>query len=69
MAVGVGVFIANILAIERLSELQVSEVKLSSDPNDNVRLTEMCASPKCAPHRNVRLTEMRASPMSRSQTG
>lgn len=38
VAVGVGVFIANILTIERLSEMQSSEVKLISDTDDDVRL-------------------------------
>lgn len=40
VAVGVGVFIANILTIERLSSLQSSEVKLISDTDDDARLTE-----------------------------
>lgn len=39
VAVGVGVFIANILTIERLSDLQSPEVKLISDTDDDVRLT------------------------------
>ncbi|MEB3338287.1 MAG: SulP family inorganic anion transporter [Leptolyngbyaceae bacterium] len=39
VAVGVGVFIANILTIERLSELQSSEVKLISDLDDDIRLS------------------------------
>jgi SulP family sulfate permease len=39
VAVGVGVFIANILTIERLSEMQSSEVKLITDTDDDVRLT------------------------------
>ncbi|AFY62073.1 SulP family inorganic anion transporter [Synechococcus sp. PCC 6312] len=39
VAVGVGVFIANILTIERLSSLQSSEVKLISDTDDDARLT------------------------------
>lgn len=39
VAVGVGVFIANILTIERLSEMQASNVKLISDIDDDVRLT------------------------------
>lgn len=40
VAVGVGVFIANILTIERLSELQSSEVKLISDADDDVILDD-----------------------------
>ncbi|NJR52604.1 MAG: SulP family inorganic anion transporter [Leptolyngbyaceae cyanobacterium CSU_1_3] len=40
VAVGVGVFIANILTIERLSEMQSSDVKLISDIDDDVRLTD-----------------------------
>jgi len=40
VAVGVGVFIANILTIERLSTLQSQEVKLITDTDDDVRLTE-----------------------------
>lgn len=39
VAVGVGVFIANILTIDRLSEMQSSEVKLITDTDDDVRLT------------------------------
>lgn len=39
VAVGVGVFIANILTIERLSEMQASGVKLVSDDDDDVILT------------------------------
>jgi SulP family sulfate permease len=39
VAVGVGVFIANILTIERLSEMQSGEVKLITDTDDDVRLT------------------------------
>lgn len=39
VAVGVGVFIANILTIERLSEMQSSEVKLISDMDDDARLS------------------------------
>jgi sulfate permease, SulP family len=39
VAVGVGVFIANILTIERLSEMQSSGVKLISDIDDDVRLS------------------------------
>lgn len=40
VAVGVGVFIANILTIERLSTLQSQEVKLITDTDDDVRLTD-----------------------------
>ncbi|MBD0267945.1 MAG: SulP family inorganic anion transporter [Cyanobacteria bacterium Co-bin8] len=40
VAVGVGVFIANILTIERLSNLQSQEVKLIADLDDDVRLSE-----------------------------
>ncbi|MFB2918168.1 MULTISPECIES: SulP family inorganic anion transporter [Aerosakkonema] len=40
VAVGVGVFIANILTIERLSSLQSQEVKLIADTDDDARLTE-----------------------------
>lgn len=40
VAVGVGVFIANILTIERLSALQSHEVKVVSDADDAVLLTE-----------------------------
>ncbi len=39
VAVGVGVFIANILTIERLSSLQSQEVKLITDNDDDVRLS------------------------------
>jgi SulP family sulfate permease len=39
VAVGVGVFIANILTIERLSEMQSSKVKLIADTDDEVELT------------------------------
>jgi SulP family sulfate permease len=39
IAVGVGVFVANILTIERLSNLQSKEVKLISDTDDDARLT------------------------------
>lgn len=39
VAVGVGVFIANILTIERLSHLQAQEVKLITDTDDDVRLS------------------------------
>ncbi|WP_199246269.1 SulP family inorganic anion transporter [[Phormidium] sp. ETS-05] len=39
VAVGVGVFIANILTIERLSEMQSSEVKLVSDLDDDQPVT------------------------------
>jgi SulP family sulfate permease len=40
VAVGVGVFVANILTIERLSEMQSSEVKLISDLDDDVNLSQ-----------------------------
>lgn len=40
VAVGVGVFIANILTIERLSSLQSAGVKLISDTDDEVLLSE-----------------------------
>ena len=40
VAVGVGVFIANILTIERLSELQAQNVKAISDADDDVPLTD-----------------------------
>jgi SulP family sulfate permease len=39
VAVGVGVFIANVLTIERLSSLQSQEVKLITDTDDDVRLS------------------------------
>lgn len=39
VAVGVGVFIANILTIERLSNLQAKEVKLIADTDDDVPLS------------------------------
>lgn len=39
VAVGVGVFIANILTIERLSEMQSPDVKLISDTDDDIRLS------------------------------
>jgi len=39
VAVGVGVFIANILTIERLSNLQSKEVKLITDTDDDARLS------------------------------
>ena len=39
VAVGIGVFIANILTIERLSNLQSQEVKLITDTDDDVRLS------------------------------
>ncbi|WP_066381675.1 MULTISPECIES: SulP family inorganic anion transporter [unclassified Anabaena] len=40
VAVGVGVFIANIVTIERLSELQAQEVKTISDADDAIVLNE-----------------------------
>jgi SulP family sulfate permease len=40
VAVGVGVFIANVLTIERLSELQAQNVKAISDADDDVPLTK-----------------------------
>lgn len=40
VAVGVGVFIANILTIERLSELQAHDVKAISDADDAVPLND-----------------------------
>ncbi|CDN15018.1 MAG: SulP family inorganic anion transporter [Richelia sp.] len=40
VAVGVGVFIANILTIERLSKLQSQEVKTITDADDAITLTE-----------------------------
>jgi SulP family sulfate permease len=40
VAVGVGVFIANVLTIERLSELQAQNVKAISDADDDVPLTD-----------------------------
>jgi SulP family sulfate permease len=40
VAVGLGVFIANILTIERLSELQSNKVKSISDADDNVPLSD-----------------------------
>ncbi len=40
VAVGVGVFIANILTIERLSELQAQNVKAISDADDDVPLSD-----------------------------
>ncbi|MBW4643348.1 MAG: SulP family inorganic anion transporter [Goleter apudmare HA4340-LM2] len=40
VAVGVGVFIANILTIERLSQLQAQEVKTISDADDAIVLTD-----------------------------
>lgn len=40
VAVGVGVFIANILTIERLSELQSQNVKAISDADDDVPLND-----------------------------
>jgi SulP family sulfate permease len=39
VAVGVGVFIANILTIQQLSEVRSSDVKLISDTDDDVRLS------------------------------
>lgn len=39
VAVGVGVFIANILTIERLSNLQSQEVKAITDADDEIQLT------------------------------
>jgi SulP family sulfate permease len=39
VAVGVGVFIANILTIERLSNLQSQEVKTISDADDSINLS------------------------------
>jgi SulP family sulfate permease len=38
VAVGVGVFIANILTIERLSNIQAKEVKVISDTDDDIPL-------------------------------
>jgi SulP family sulfate permease len=40
VAVGVGVFIANILTIERLSNLQAKEVKTITDTDDEILLNE-----------------------------
>lgn len=40
VAVGVGVFIANILTIEKLSELQARKVKSISDADDKIPLSE-----------------------------
>ncbi|MUG96184.1 STAS domain-containing protein [Scytonema sp. UIC 10036] len=40
VAVGVGVFIANILTIDRLSELQAQEVKTISDTDDTIVLND-----------------------------
>jgi SulP family sulfate permease len=40
VAVGVGIFIANVLTIERLSSLQSQEIKAISDADDAVDLTE-----------------------------
>ncbi|BAU67148.1 sulfate permease family protein [Stanieria sp. NIES-3757] len=40
VAVGVGVFIANILTIERLSDLRAQEVKTISDADDEISLNE-----------------------------
>lgn len=40
VAVGVGVFVANILTIDRLSAMQSTEVKLISDTDDDVRLSD-----------------------------
>jgi sulfate permease, SulP family len=40
VAVGVGVFIANILTIDRLSELQAQEVKTISDTDDAIVLND-----------------------------
>ncbi|EKQ70594.1 sulfate permease-like transporter, MFS superfamily [Leptolyngbyaceae cyanobacterium JSC-12] len=40
VAVGVGVFIANILTIERLSSMQSQEIKLITDTDDDVRLSD-----------------------------
>lgn len=40
VAVGVGVFIANILTIDRLSELQAQEVKTISDTDDAIVLSD-----------------------------
>jgi len=40
VAVGVGVFIANILTIERLCELQAQEVKTNSDTDDAIVLSD-----------------------------
>jgi len=39
VAVGVGVFIANILTIDRLSEMQAQEVKTITDADDDIILT------------------------------
>lgn len=40
VAVGVGVFIANILTIERLSNLQAQDVKTVSDADDEIALSQ-----------------------------
>jgi SulP family sulfate permease len=40
VAVGIGVFIANILTINQLSEMQSSEVKLISDLDDDVKISD-----------------------------
>jgi SulP family sulfate permease len=39
VAVGGGVFIANILTIDRLSELQAQEVKTITDTDDEILLS------------------------------
>ncbi|WP_099238932.1 bicarbonate transporter BicA [Synechococcus sp. BDU 130192] len=39
VAVGVGVFVANVLTIERMSNLQSEKVQTVSDADDNIRLT------------------------------
>jgi SulP family sulfate permease len=40
VAVGVGVFIANILTIERLSQLRAKEMKAITDADDEIQMTE-----------------------------
>ncbi len=41
VAVGVGVFVANILTIQQLSEVRASDVKLISDTDDDVHLSDV----------------------------
>lgn len=41
VAVGLGVFISNILVIERLSQVQAEQVKAISDTDDDVPMTEL----------------------------
>ncbi len=52
-AVGIGVFIANILTIERMSELQAKSVQAITDADDAIKLND--AEKRCLEHAQGRL--------------